>query len=367
MCISRSVIGAKPLVCAFSVIYKCLLTWKKHEFVEFFSLSTSLWRVKLYYFPSLSSLLPPLNSQHPCTTPPPKTMVASCLDEMAIFLADIQNSSQAACFQFYLPWFCLCTSFLALRDVWPPAQLSFHHLCLFALAAPQGSHSPIQSTWQTLSIPQDPAEMLPVSICLSASFSAQFISPTSPPIHGPFKWQHYSHCAIANAHSPTVATLCSKDDAFIVYVVLASDMQWTPNESLSRWVKPCVHVCKRGHAGPDEISVIFLSVTFNLENTEKKKPERRKWNWPITSPRDRINCIVYIFRVKAYFKRGLWFLTLENYLHAKQMILILDFAISFVSSRRVIVLFMVITSQEEVKREIRGVCFIHLLESVGYG
>lgn len=230
MCISRSVIGAKPLVCAFSVIYKCLLTWTKYEFVEFFSLSTSLWRLGLYYFPSLSPLLPPLNTPAP-PLPPKETMVASWLDEMAISWPDIHNSSQAACFQFYLPWFCLCISFLALRDVLAPSTAVFSHLCLFALAAPQDAHSPIQSTWQTLSIPQDPAEILPVSICLSASFSHTVYLPHLSSHTWPFKWQHYSHCAIANApHSPTVATLCSKDDVChcvcclsIWYIV---DTQW---------------------------------------------------------------------------------------------------------------------------------------------
>lgn len=99
-------------------------------------------RVRIIVFPT-SQLLTPLH--HP---PPPKkkTMVASWLDEMEISWPDIQNSSQAACFQFYLPWFCLCTSFLALRDVLAPSTAVFSHLHVFALAAPQDAHSPIQST-----------------------------------------------------------------------------------------------------------------------------------------------------------------------------------------------------------------------------
>lgn len=107
-------------------------------------------RVRIVLFPSLSPLLPPLNiPTRPLRPQKIKTMVASWLDEIEISWLDIENSLQPACFRFYLPWFCLCTSFLALRDVLAPSRAVFLHLCLFALATPQDAHSPIQSTWQT--------------------------------------------------------------------------------------------------------------------------------------------------------------------------------------------------------------------------
>lgn len=187
MCISRSVIGAKPLVCAFSVIYKCLLTWKKHEFVEFFSLSTSLWRLGLYYFPSLSPLLPPLNSQHPCTTPPPQKKLWWLLVWMKWqFLGlTFKTLHKQHVFNFISHGSVCALPFWPSGMFWPPAQLSFHTSASLLWLLPR---------MPTLlsSLPDKPCPFLKIQLkcCLSPyvslhPFPAQFISPTSPPIHGP--------------------------------------------------------------------------------------------------------------------------------------------------------------------------------------
>lgn len=140
-------------------------------------------RVRIVLFPFPFSPSP--TSQHPCP-PKKKTMVASWLYEMEISWPDIENFLQPACFLFYLPWFCLCTSFLALRDVLAPSRAMFLHLCLFALAAPQDAHSP----YPVYLTNPSPFLKIQLKCCLSSdislhSFPTQFISPTSPPIHNP--------------------------------------------------------------------------------------------------------------------------------------------------------------------------------------
>ena len=248
---------------------------------EFYSLSTSL-RVRIILFPT-SQLSTPLHH-----TPPPskkKAMVASWLDEMAVSWPDIQNSSPAACFQFYLPWFCLCTSFPALRDA---STAVFSHLRLFALAAPQDAHSPIQSTWQTLSIPQDPAEMLPVSIYLSASFSHTVYLPHLSSHTRPFKWQHYSHCAIVKApHSPTVATLCSKDDAFHCICCLSTwylvDTQWKLVK-VSKTMCSCVTRRDMLWSRWNICYVFIHYVQFEEYRKKETKKEEMKFTHNLTPP-----------------------------------------------------------------------------------
>lgn len=170
-------------------------------------------KVRIILFPSLSSLLPPLNSQHPCTTSPKRNYGGFLFGWNGNFLAWHSKLITSSMFSILSPMVLFVHFLSGPQDAWPPAQLSFHTSAPCS-GCSQDALPPIQSTWQTLSIPQDPAEMLPVSICLCILFRTVYLPHLSSHTW-PFKWQHYSHCAIANAHIlPTAATLCSKDDAF---------------------------------------------------------------------------------------------------------------------------------------------------------
>lgn len=178
-------------------------------------------KVRIILFPFLSSLLPPLNSQHPCTTLPPKeTMVASRLDEVAISWAWHSKLITSSMFSILFHGSVCALPFWP-QDVLAPGTAVFSHLCLFALAAsgcplsyPVYLTNPVhssRSSWNVACL-----------ICLSALF------PHSLSPHLSHTWplndRHTTLCYSKCPHSPTVATLCSKDDAFIVYVVLASDI-----------------------------------------------------------------------------------------------------------------------------------------------
>ena len=141
-------------------------------------------RVGIVLFPFPFSPSP--NSQHPCPPlPPQKKNYGLLIGWNGNFLAWHWKLFTTSMFLIYRPWFCLCTSFLALRGVLAPSRAVFLHLCLCSGCSPGCPFSyPVYLT--------NPCPFLKIQMkcCLSPyislhSFPTHFISPTSPPIHNP--------------------------------------------------------------------------------------------------------------------------------------------------------------------------------------